>query len=226
MEGFTLKQKKRWLLITAVLSLGALVAAGCGDDDDDGTAATTTAAGGEATTTTAGGGGDMVEGRRHRLRHDGRRDVAAGNPLPGTAAAARAPPWSRPPSSQFMSPPARRRARRVEKENIKIELSSLARTVPQMANGQIDVAVGGIEAALFNAGYRDQPVKAVLANYFTGAGDYRSRRRACGMAGSLNRRPDLKEIEKMALAPRSVRARCPSTTPRPRSNARACPTSI
>lgn len=62
-----------------------------------------------------------------------------------------------------------------EKENLEVEMVnvSFADAVPQMAQGTIDAAVGGIEIALFNAGNQGLPVKAVLANYFPpNAGDY------------------------------------------------------
>jgi NitT/TauT family transport system substrate-binding protein len=62
-----------------------------------------------------------------------------------------------------------------EKENIKLEFISLpfADSAPQLAQGTIDAAVGGLEIALFNAGHAGLPVKAVLGNYFPpDAGDY------------------------------------------------------
>ena len=62
-----------------------------------------------------------------------------------------------------------------EKENIEIEMVNLkySDAVPQLAQGTIDVAVGGIEVALFNAGNQDLRVKAVMGNYFPpDAGNY------------------------------------------------------
>jgi NitT/TauT family transport system substrate-binding protein len=55
-----------------------------------------------------------------------------------------------------------------KKENININLVNVtfSDAVPQLANGQIDVAVGGIEGALFNAAQQGLPVKMVLGNYF------------------------------------------------------------
>ena len=46
-----------------------------------------------------------------------------------------------------------------EKENIEIEMVNVkyADAVPQLAQGTIDAAVGGIEIALFNAGNQDLP---------------------------------------------------------------------
>jgi NitT/TauT family transport system substrate-binding protein len=55
-----------------------------------------------------------------------------------------------------------------KKENININLVNVtfSDAVPQLASGQIDVAVGGIEGALFNAARQGLPVKMVLGNYF------------------------------------------------------------
>jgi NitT/TauT family transport system substrate-binding protein len=62
-----------------------------------------------------------------------------------------------------------------KKENIKLEFISLpfSDAAPQLAQGTIDAAVGGLEIALFNAGNQGLPVKAVLGNYYPPfAGDY------------------------------------------------------
>lgn len=62
-----------------------------------------------------------------------------------------------------------------DKENIDIEFVNLgySDSVPQMAAGEIDVAVGGIEIALFNAGNLDLPVRVIMGNYFPpDAGNY------------------------------------------------------
>jgi NitT/TauT family transport system substrate-binding protein len=73
-----------------------------------------------------------------------------------------------------------------------------------MADGQIDVAVGGIEVALFNAGFRDQPVKAVLANYFPpDAGNYDEPQTGLWCrrdAFTTPQAPNLKEIEDLKLS--------------------------
>ncbi len=54
------------------------------------------------------------------------------------------------------------------KENIEIEFVSLslANSIPQLAEGRLDVGTGGFEVALFNAGAQNLPVRAVLGNYF------------------------------------------------------------
>ncbi len=62
-----------------------------------------------------------------------------------------------------------------EKENLEIEFVDVGYSdaVPQMASGDIDVAVGGIEIALFNAGNLDLPVKVIMGNYYPpDAGNY------------------------------------------------------
>ena len=55
-----------------------------------------------------------------------------------------------------------------KKENISINLVNVkfSDAVPQLANGQIDAAVGGIEGALFNAAQQGLPVKMTLGNYY------------------------------------------------------------
>jgi NitT/TauT family transport system substrate-binding protein len=62
-----------------------------------------------------------------------------------------------------------------EKENIQFEFVNLpfSDAVPQLAQGQVDAAIGGFELALYNAGNQGLPVKAVMGNYFPpDAGDY------------------------------------------------------
>ena len=92
------------------------------------------------------------------------------------------------------------------KENLKMNFINLklSDAIPQLATGQIDVAVGGIEVSILAAGNQGLPVKAALANYFPPhAGDY-----SVPQAGLWCRRdsfttpdkPNLKEIEKMRLA--------------------------
>jgi NitT/TauT family transport system substrate-binding protein len=208
-----LKQRKRWLLIASVLTAGALIAAGCGDDDDDTTSATTTsAAASEATTTTAGT--QMAEGCENGATDPS--DMTVGRPVarcePGYPAPQPLPEMTTINVAsafklEFMSPLLLADAMgELEKENLKMNLISLkfSDSVPQMASGQIDVAVGGIEVALFNAGFRDQPVKAVLANYFPpDAGDYTKPQTGLWCrrdAFTTPQAPDLKEIEKLKLS--------------------------
>lgn len=90
------------------------------------------------------------------------------------------------------------------KENIDIEWVniSFANAVPQMANGQIDVAVGGIELALFNAANQGLPVKMTMANYYPPkAGNYKVPQTGlwCRRSFFSNpANPNLKELEKGA----------------------------
>jgi NitT/TauT family transport system substrate-binding protein len=92
------------------------------------------------------------------------------------------------------------------KENLKMEFINLrfSDAVPQMARGEIDVAVGGIEVALFNAGQQGLPVKAALANYFPPhAGDYDEPQTGlwCRRDSFDNPQdPDLNEVSGMRLA--------------------------
>ncbi|HQV57703.1 MAG TPA: hypothetical protein PKV27_06805 [Ilumatobacteraceae bacterium] len=92
------------------------------------------------------------------------------------------------------------------KENLKMNFINLkfADAVPQMAAGQIDVAVGGLEVALLAAGNQGLPVKATLANYFPPhAGDYTVPQTGLWCrrdAFTTPDKPNLKEIEKMKLA--------------------------
>lgn len=61
------------------------------------------------------------------------------------------------------------------KENIAIQFVNVLSfdAMPQLAQGQLDVAVGGYEVALFNAERIGLGVKAVMGNYFPPkAGDY------------------------------------------------------
>ena len=60
-------------------------------------------------------------------------------------------------------------------ENVTVKFVSLPSfdAIPQMAQGQVDAAVGGFEVAQFNAAFLDLGVKAVMGNYFPpSAGDY------------------------------------------------------
>lgn len=62
-----------------------------------------------------------------------------------------------------------------EKENIDIEFVNIrfSDAAPQLATGNIDVAVGGFELALFNAGNLNLPIRVAMGNYYPpDAGDY------------------------------------------------------
>ena len=92
------------------------------------------------------------------------------------------------------------------KENIKLNLVNLsfADAVPQMASGQLDAAIGGIEISLFNAGNTGLPVKAVLGNYYPpDAGDPSIPQTGlwCRRDSFSNpQKPNLKEVQKMKWA--------------------------
>ena len=92
------------------------------------------------------------------------------------------------------------------KENIKLELVNLsfADAAPQLASGQLDAAIGGIEVALFNAGNNNLPVKAVMGNYYPpDAGDATIPQTGLWCrrdAFSTPQKPKLKEAEKLKWA--------------------------
>jgi NitT/TauT family transport system substrate-binding protein len=194
--------------LIAVLAVGALVAAGCGDDGDDETSST-------APSTTEASSGGEVEG----CGPDSATDAAS---MEVGRTVARCEPGSPAPQPlpemttikvssafrlEFMSPLLLADSLgELAKENLKMEFINLkfSDAVPQLARGEIDVAVGGIEVALFNAGQQGLPVKAVLANYFPPhAGDYDE-----PQTGLWCRRdsfktpddPDLNEVSKLKLA--------------------------
>ena len=93
-----------------------------------------------------------------------------------------------------------------EKENLDVEIVSLgfSDAVAQLVSDRVDVAVGGMELALFSAGHNRLPVRAALgATVAPHAGNY-----ARAQAGLWCRRdafrdrdnPNLKEIERLRLA--------------------------
>src|SRR5262249_54556663 len=148
--------------------------------------ATTTAAGGagDATTTTAGGasttaaaGAGLVAGGDPGGWTDP-ADLSQGRAVARCDKGAPAPPplpemttikvWSG-LRLEFMSPLLLADSLgELAKENLKLEFVQLpfADAAPQLAQGTIDVGIGGIEIALFNAGHQGLPVKAVMGNYF------------------------------------------------------------
>lgn len=79
-------------------------------------------------------------------------------------------------SLEFMSPVLLAQSLgEFEAENLEVEVVSVsfADAVPQLAQGAIDAAVGGIDLSLFNMGNQGLPVRAVLGNYYPPfAGDY------------------------------------------------------
>jgi NitT/TauT family transport system substrate-binding protein len=179
----------------ALLTFTAVAA--CGDDDDEGAGSTTTAEvsettaaddGGETTETTeATDGGDtsgFVEGCGPQSVTDPtiidpEREVARcepGYPAPQPLAERQKIVIASAFRLEFNSPLLLAISQgEFEKENIEVEFVNVpyADAVPQMASGDIDMAVGGFELALFNAGNLGLPVRATLGNYFPpDAGNY------------------------------------------------------
>lgn len=206
-----MKQRRQRTVLVALVAVLALVGAACGDDSDD----DSEAAGDTTTTTEAASDGGEVEGCGEGASTDP-SDMSVGREVarcePGAPAPQPLPEMTtiRVASAfrlEFNSPSLLADTLgELEKENLKMEFINLkfSDAVPQLANGQIDVAVGGIEVALFNAAKAGLPVKATLANYFPPhAGDYDE-----PQTGLWCRRdsfstpddPDLKEIEDMTLA--------------------------
>ncbi|HUP75914.1 MAG TPA: hypothetical protein VM282_22970 [Acidimicrobiales bacterium] len=177
--------RKHWRALLVPLLGFALIASACGDDDDDTTTPGVTTTLSTATTspvTTGTANVATVAGCEERgysapsdlsdNRQVARCDVGAPAPKPlakkadGTnekvvlASAFKL---------EFNSPIGVGMALgEFAKENLDIDFQNLsfANAVPQMSNGQVDVAVGGFETGLFAAGDKNLPVKVVLGNYF------------------------------------------------------------
>jgi NitT/TauT family transport system substrate-binding protein len=142
-----------------------------------GSTETTAAGGGESLTATAPGCEE--HGVTDQVDMTPGRQVArcdADSPAPQPLAEKTTLTVSSAFSLEFMSPILLAKSLgEFEKENLDVNVVnvSFADAVPQMAQGTIDAAVGGIEIALFNAGNQGLPVKAVLGNYYPpNAGDY------------------------------------------------------
>jgi NitT/TauT family transport system substrate-binding protein len=200
-----LKQRKRWLSLIAVLIVGALVA-GCGDDgDDDETSSTTQAPG--STVADDGCGPEAVTDPTDMSVGRAVARCEPGSPAPQPLPQMTTIKVSSAFRLEFNSPLLLADSMgELAKENLKMEFINLrfSDAVPQMARGEIDVAVGGIEVALFNAGQQGLPVKATLANYFPAhAGDYDEPQTGlwCRRDAFDNPQdPDLNEVSGMRLA--------------------------
>jgi NitT/TauT family transport system substrate-binding protein len=173
--------KKSWKVAGGLLFAIALIAASCGDDGDaaDTDSPTTTRAITAATTppTTGTAAVATVAGCEKRGYTDPKdrsdtRQVARcdpNTPAPKPLATETTVKIGTNFRLEFNSPIAIADALgEFKKENLKIELVNLsyANSVPQMANGQIDIAVGGFEIAMFNAGNAGLPIRVVLGNYY------------------------------------------------------------
>jgi NitT/TauT family transport system substrate-binding protein len=200
-------------VFATVLAAAALIAAGCGDDSGSSTSATTAAPSGGGSTTTAAGTATVAgcaKGYTDPSDLSLTRQVARcekGAPAPQPLAQKTKIRIASQFKLEFNSPVLLADSMgEFAKENLEVEFVNLkfSDAVPQMASGDIDVAVGGFEIALFNAGNRNLPVKAVLGNYYPPhAGDY-----SVAQTGLWCRRdsfsnpqnPNLKEIEKLRWA--------------------------
>lgn len=159
------------LRLLAVLFAVALVGAACGDDDDEdgGDAAATS-------TTSAPGGGD-VEGCGEGASTDpadeaADREVARcekGAPEPRPLEERATVRMSSAFKAEFVAPILLAdHFGEFEKENIDFEFVELgfSDAISQIASKQIDVAVGGTEAALFNAVNGGVGIKWGMGNFF------------------------------------------------------------
>jgi NitT/TauT family transport system substrate-binding protein len=203
------KKRTPRLVLTTLLCVVALAAAACGSDKSS------NEAGSPAKTTSTAAGGTSVEGCGERASTDP-ADTSVGRKVarcdPGAPAPKPLPQMTtiRVASAfrlEFNSPLLLADTLgELQKENLKMDFINLkfSDAVPQLANGSVDVAVGGIEVALFNAGHAGLPVKATLANYFPPhAGDYKVAQTGLWCrrdAFTTPDKPKLKEIEKLKLA--------------------------
>ncbi len=209
----------RWKTAAALVFATSLLAAACGDDGgektDGATAATTTAAKTGATGTATGATGASTgkkatvagceKGYTDPADLSKGRQVArctSGSPAPVPLAAKTKITLATNFKLEFNSPVyVAQSLGEYAKENLEVEIVNLsfANAIPQMVTGQVDVAVGGFEIALFNAGNQDLGVKVISGNYFPPkASDY-----TVAQTGLWCRRdafttpdkPNLKEIE-------------------------------
>jgi NitT/TauT family transport system substrate-binding protein len=202
---------RRWAKLGAVLVTAALVAAACGDDDGGTTTPVTTAAPGGATTTAPAG---MVAGCQNGYTDPADMSVGRkvarcdkGAPAPKPLAQRTKVKVASAFRLEFNSPLLLALSLgEFEKENLDVEIINLrfSDAAPQLANGSIDVAVGGFEVALYNAGNANLPVKATLGNYYPPkAGDYTVAQTGLWCrrdAFTTPQNPNLKEIEKLKWA--------------------------
>jgi NitT/TauT family transport system substrate-binding protein len=165
----------------ATIAVVLLVAASaCGDDDGDSASQTT---GGDGTTETSAAAAGPVEGCENGstdpadLSED--REVArceSGAPAPEPLPQRETVRMSSAFKLEFVAPMLLADAfGEFDKENIDFEFVEVgfADAVPQLAQGELDAAVGGVEVALFNAGDQGLGIELALGNYWPpNAGDY------------------------------------------------------
>jgi NitT/TauT family transport system substrate-binding protein len=169
--------------VLAALLAGALVAASCGGNED-----LTSGPGGGSSEGGGAGGAEQVEVVEVEGCEDGWTDPSdrsadrqvarcepgapAPQPLPERETVRLASAFR----LEFNSPVLLAESMgEFDKENIEFEFVNLpfSDAVPQLAQGQVDAAIGGFELALYNGGNQGLPVKAVMGNYYPpDAGDY------------------------------------------------------
>jgi NitT/TauT family transport system substrate-binding protein len=175
--------RRKWSAFLAPLLGLALIASACGDDSEGTPAATTTGAtsttaAGGATTTAAGAGKvatvagcekqgytkpDDISPTRKVARCD--PNTPAPKPLPQKEKIVLASNFR----LEFNSPIGLGMSLgEFAKENLEIDFQNIAfaTAVPQLHTGQVDVAVGGFENALFGAGNNNLNVRVALGNYY------------------------------------------------------------
>ena len=186
----TKRRPRSWLAIIAMTATFALVAVACGSDssssggdngngDDNGSGSEVQGAAGVA----ALGPIESVAGCEDGWTDPS--DMEVGRPVarcaPGSPAPQPLPEMTTVKMSsafrlEFNSPVLLAESKgEFAKENIQFEFVDLgfSDAVPQLAQGSLDAAIGGIELALYNAGNQDIPVKAVMGNYYPpDAGNY------------------------------------------------------
>jgi len=183
------KRSTRWKALLAVAFATSLVAAACGDDGNS-SSSTTTAAKTGATGTGSSGTGATGTTMKATVAgcEKGYTDPAdvsltravarctAGAPAPVPLATKTKIVIATNFKLEFNAPVAvANTLGEYAKENLEVEFVNLsyANSIPQLASGQVDVAIGGFETAMFNAGAQDVAIKVIAGNYFPPkAGNY------------------------------------------------------
>ena len=190
------KSSSRWKALFAVVLATSLVAAACGDDGGKTKAATgstakatgATGTGSTAKATGATGTGSTGTGSTGTAKkatvagcEKGYTDPAdlsltrtvarctSGSPAPVPLAAKTKIVIATNFKLEFNAPVSvANTLGEYAKENLEVEFVNLSfsNSLPQLANGQVDLAVGGFETALFNAGNTDLGIKVIAGNYY------------------------------------------------------------
>jgi NitT/TauT family transport system substrate-binding protein len=174
--------RRRAIAVMAVALMIGVAACG-GDDGDDGSATATSDDATETTDGTTDGPPELVAGCENgytdpadlsedRVVARCEADAPAPDPLPERETVTMSSAFR----LEFVAPLLLADSLgEFDKENIDFELVELgfADAAPQLAQGEIDAAIGGLEAAAFNAAHQDLGVKLALGNYWPpNAGDY------------------------------------------------------